>query len=599
MEGLYMAGQELKWNLNDIVARGKFDETYAGIEKDIAGMTEQIKLLKPQMSLAEFKQVIEFREDLKTRLSKISSYGELWENADLKSQDAKLYKSRTQDLGIKLSDALLPLEHWLKGLAVEGMEKLDDFNANRLFAALPDLEYVFNYNRAAAKHTLSQGEERIITRKSITGAQALVDMYNLITDSFEYKFQPKGQKAKVFKVQGQVRNYYYSAKAAEREAAYKAVLKPYHDNEDKLFVIYRALVKDWDNDAQVKSFNSPISVRNFYNRVPDKAINTLLEVCQKNVGIYQDFFRYKAKLLKMKKLRRYDLFAPLEAPKTKMPLPEAKKLVLDIFRDFSPGFADKAESIFRADHIDSHPRPGKDTGAFCSDIAPGVTPYILLNYTGNNSSVATLAHELGHGVHDLYAQNHYYTSSHTTLPLAETASTISELMVFERLLGQARSDKERRAMLLEKLGDSYATVIRQAYFVMFENQAHKRISEGIKSDQLSDLYIKQLRSQLGSAVEVAEEFRSEWAYIPHIFQTPFYCYAYNFGELLALALFARYKDQGKPFVPKIEKILAYGGSQSPDVIIKEVGMDMASPEFWQGSFEVVKTWLAELKRLSK
>jgi len=180
-----MAGQELKWNLNDIVAKGKFDETYSGIEKDITGMTEQIKLLKPQMSLTEFKQVIEFREDLKTRVSKISSYGELWENADLKSQDAKLYKARTQDLGIKLSDVILPLEHWLKGLTVEGLEKLDDFNANRLFAALPDLEYVFNYNRAAAKHTLSQGEERLITRKSVTGSQALVDMYNLITDSFD------------------------------------------------------------------------------------------------------------------------------------------------------------------------------------------------------------------------------------------------------------------------------------------------------------------------------------------------------------------------------------------------------------------------------
>lgn len=594
-----MAGPELKWNLNDLVPRGKYDQRYSEIESDIGKIPELVKLLKPQMSLAEFRQIIEFREDLLTSLSKLFAYGGLWESADLKSQDAKLYKSRSQDLGIKLSDALLPLEHWLKGLAVEGLEKLDDFNANRLFAELPDLEYVFNYNRAAAKHTLSQGEERIISRKSITGSQALMDLYDLITDSFEYKFQPKGKKARIFKVKWPVREYYYSAKATEREAAYKAILRPYHNNEDKLFVIYRALVKDWDNDARLKNFATPISMRNFYNQVPDAAINTLLEVCRCNVGLYQDFFKYKARLLKMKKLRRYDLSAPLEAPKTKMPLPEAKKMILDIFRDFAPGFADRGEMIFKTNHIDSHPRSGKDTGAFCSDIAPSVTPYILLNYTGNNSSVATLAHELGHGIHDLYASGHYFSSSHTTLPLAETASTISELMVFEKLLGQAKSDKERRAMLLEKMRDSYATIIRQAYFVMFENEAHRRISEGIKSGQLSDLYIKMLRSQLGSAVEVAEEFRSEWSYIPHIFQSPFYCYAYNFGELLALALFARYKDEGKPFVPKIEKILAYGGSQSPDIIIKEVGMDMSSPAFWQGSFDVVKTWLDEMKRLSK
>ena len=594
-----MPVQELRWNLNDIVAKGAYDQLYAEIESDINTLPSFRERLKPQMSVTEFKQMVEFAENVRMKLSRLSSYGELWESSDFKSQDAKLYKSRSQDLTIKFSDATLPMEHWLKGLPVEGLEKLDDFNANRLFAEMSDLEYVFNYNRLAAQHTLSQGEERIISRKSITGEKALVDLYNLITDSFEYKFQPRGGKARVFKTQGQVRNYYYSAKAAEREAAYKAIFKPYCENEDKLFVIYRALVKDWGNDAQLKKFASPISMRNFDNRVPDAAIETLLDVCSRNVGLYQDFFRYKAKLLKMKKLRRYDLYAPLEAPKTKMPMAEAKKMVLDIFREFTPSFADKSEVIFKANHIDSHPRPGKDTGAFCSDIGPGITPFILLNYTGNNSSIATMAHELGHGIHDLYASKHSYSSSHTTLPLAETASTISELMVFEKLLSQAKSDKERQAMLLEKLGDSYATVIRQAYFVMFENEAHRRISEGIKSDQLSDLYIKLLRSQLGSAVEVADEFRSEWSYIPHIFQTPFYCYAYNFGELLALALFARYKDEGKSFVPKIEKVLAYGGSQSPDIIIKEVGMDMSSPAFWQGSFDVVKTWLDELKRLSK
>lgn len=594
-----MAGQELRWDLGDIIARGQFDREIKEAEAGIVRLTELTKTLSPGMGEAQFRKVIEFREGLMARLSRLGSYGRLWERADHKSQDAGLYKSRAQDLELKYTDASLPLDHWLKGLEVEGLKILDEGNARRLFASLPDLEYIFTYSRAAARHTLTQGEEKIIARKAVTGKQALVDIYEQITGGFAYQFRPRGGRPRQLKTQGEARSYFYSPKAAEREAAYRAVMAPYQENEDKLFIIYRALVKDWDNDARLRGFASPIAMRNFSNRVPDQAIDTLLQACQKNTGLYQEFFRNKAAMLGIRKLRRYDLYAPLDKPKGKMPLPQAKELVLEIFREFSPGFAQRAESIFRANHVDSHPRPAKDSGAFCSDIAPGITPYVLLNYTGNSSSVSTLAHELGHGVHDLYAANHYFSSSHTTLPLAETASTISELMVFEELLRRAGSDRERQAMLMEKLGDSYATVIRQAYFVIFEQEAHHRISQGIKGGQLSDLYLKQLRSQLGSAVEVPDEFRSEWSYIPHIFHTPFYCYAYNFGELLALALFARYKDEGKSFVPKIEKILAYGGSQSPDLIIKEVGMDMSSPEFWQGSFEVVKSWLTELKRLSK
>jgi oligoendopeptidase F len=464
---------------------------------------------------------------------------------------------------------------------------------------VPDLEYVLSYQRRGAVHTLDQDVEKVMARKKVTGADPLNELYNLVSDGFEYRFKPQGKKEKVFKTQSPVRAYFYSSDQAERQAAYQALFKPYQDNISKFYVIYQALAKDWDQDAKDRNFVSPMAMRNFYNQVPDKAIETLLKVSADNSGIYQEYFRLKARLLGVKKLRRYDIYAPLEKQKASLPFDRAKALVLETFKEFSPGLARNARQIFEAGHIDTHPRTGKEAGAFCAMITPKTTPYILLNYSGDNSSVMTMAHELGHGAHNLYASAHSASSAETTLPLAETASTTAEMLMFERLLSQTRSDREKRAMLLEKIGDSYATVMRQAYFVKFEMAAHQMLLQGAKESQLSDLYLKMLKEQFGSSLDVADEFRYEWAYIAHIFKTPFYCYAYNFGELLSMALYARYKKEGRSFVPKIENILSYGGSQSPELILKQVGIDMCSASFWQGSYDVVRGWLEELKRLSK
>jgi oligoendopeptidase F len=594
-----MPKQELQWNLNDIIARGKFDDFARSFEKNVLKLGDYFKALSPAMSEENFRRMMSFTEKLKEDANRLGSYGSLWMSVDINSQDAMLYKSRAQDLMVSHTQALIPITQWLMGKPVEGLRRLDDANAQRLFQAVPDLEYVLSYQRRGAVHTLDQDVEKVMARKKVTGADPLNELYNLVSDGFEYRFKPQGKKEKVFKTQSPVRAYFYSSDQAERQAAYQALFKPYQDNISKFYVIYQALAKDWDQDAKDRNFVSPMAMRNFYNQVPDKAIETLLKVSADNSGIYQEYFRLKARLLGVKKLRRYDIYAPLEKQKASLPFDRAKALVLETFKEFSPGLARNARQIFEAGHIDTHPRTGKEAGAFCAMITPKTTPYILLNYSGDNSSVMTMAHELGHGAHNLYASAHSASSAETTLPLAETASTTAEMLMFERLLSQTRSDREKRAMLLEKIGDSYATVMRQAYFVKFEMAAHQMLLQGAKESQLSDLYLKMLKEQFGSSLDVADEFRYEWAYIAHIFKTPFYCYAYNFGELLSMALYARYKKEGRSFVPKIENILSYGGSQSPELILKQVGIDMCSASFWQGSYDVVRGWLEELKRLSK
>lgn len=589
--------QEMRWNLNDIIPQGRFDQLFNQVERDIETLRGSLKRYSPDIGEQRFRREMEFNERLVERLSRLSAYCSLLESTDLKSQDAKLLRARTDNLLVRYSEAVIPIHHWLKGLPVTGRQPLDETNAKRLFRSVPDLSYVLEHMRFLARYTLAPGEERIMARKRVSGAGALSDLYDVLVDGFRYEFRPKGCRPKTFVTQEPLRRYFSSPKPAEREAAYRAVFEPYGQNLTALFLIYQAIVKDWVSDSQLRKHTSPISMRNIHNQVPDAAIEALLATVERNTDLFQEFFGYKAKRLGTRRLRRYDVMAPIDRAERNVPLDKARRLVLDTFRSFAPGFADKAEQVFKARHIDTHPRPGKRSGAFCSNVAPSVLPYVLLNYTGNNSSVSTMAHELGHAIHDIYASGHTISAAGTTLPLAETASTIAEVIVFERLLETAKSAREKRALLAEKLTDAYSTIVRQAYIVKFEMEAHSHMEKGLKADDLCQTYLGLLRSHFGRAVEVSDEFRLEWAYIPHIFHTPFYCYAYSFGDLLSLALYSRYKTHGRAFVPKIERILAYGSSKSPDDILKEVGIDMADRRFWQGSFDILKGWLEQLRRL--
>jgi oligoendopeptidase F len=255
--------------------------------------------------------------------------------------------------------------------------------------------------------------------------------------------------------------------------------------------------------------------------------------------------------------------------------------------------------IIDEEHLDAEVRPRKMGGAFCYGPLPGVTPWVLVNYNGKISDVSTLAHELGHGVHALMAADHSPLTFHSALPLAETASVFGEMLLTDKLLSEETDVEVRRTLLNNVLSDAYATIVRQAYFVLFEKEAHAMIEAGAKRDDLEAAYVENLREQFGDAVNVNDEFRYEWLVIPHIYQTPFYCYAYAFGNLLVLALYRKYKAVGREdFVPDYLRILAYGGSASPAHIVSEAGFDMASPDFWQGAFDLLEEMLDELDSLS-
>jgi len=262
-------------------------------------------------------------------------------------------------------------------------------------------------------------------------------------------------------------------------------------------------------------------------------------------------------------------------------------MVLRAFEEFDPRFRQMAERLFTSGHIDSQVRVGKESGGFCLSAAPDLTPWVLLNYHEEASDVAVMAHELGHAIHSVLASQHSIFTFHPSLPLAETASTFGEMTLVDRLLSEETNEDVRRDLLFRQVDDSYATIMRQAYFALFERQAHELVNGGASVDELAAAYMENLRGQFGDSVELSDEFKWEWVSIPHIFQVPFYVYAYSFGQLLVLSLYRQFKAEGAAFKPRYLQILSSGGADSPSLILSRVGIDIRQPSFWQGGFDVV------------
>jgi len=272
-------------------------------------------------------------------------------------------------------------------------------------------------------------------------------------------------------------------------------------------------------------------------------------------------------------------------------------LVFEAFNEFDPRFAAFAEKVLAENHMDSEVRPGKETGAFCATLGPDLTPWVKVNYQGRADDVATTAHELGHAIHSMLASHHTLYTQSACLPLAETASTFGEMMLVDKMLKQESDPTVRRDILVRQIDDAYGTIQRQAYFALFERQAHEMVLKGAQVDDLAAAYLDNLKSQFSQSVKVNDIFRWEWVSIPHIYQTPFYVYAYAFGQLLVFALYQQYKKEGDNFKPKLIQILSAGGSVAPVELLKDAGIDVTKAAFWQGGFDVVAGLVKQLEEI--
>jgi oligoendopeptidase F len=590
-QGDIMAYKLSKWDLSQLYSgydSPELENAFDMIEEQVASFEGVRNKLTPEISTEQFMDVMKADETSTRIANKLYSFAGLSFTADTQDQKAQALQARVMQFLAENQNRTLFFSLWWK--------ELDDANAERLMDASGDYRYYLEAMRLYKPHTLSEAEEKIINLKNVTGVSALGNLYDSITNRYVYKMKVGGKEKEM--TAGELYSYRYSTDPAVRAASYQSQFKVLSADGNILGQIYQTILRDWHSEnINLRKFKNSIAPRNLSNDVPDEAVEALLSVARKNVGIFQRYFKMKAKHLGMKKIRRYDIYAPLAASKKTYEWDTAVNMVLDAFQGFSPKVAELAKRVFDQNRIDSEVRKGKRGGAFCWGFLPEETPYVLVNYQGNSREVATLAHELGHAIHAMLAEHHSTYTFHSSLPLAETASTFAEMVLIDKLLTEEKDESVRRDILFKQMDDAYATIMRQSYFALFEKTAHELTQKNASVDDLANAYLENLKEQFGDSLELSDEFKWEWVGIPHIYQTPFYVYAYAFGQLLVLALYQQFKAEGESFKPKYLKILSAGGSESPERILSEAGINIRDAKFWQGGFDVLEKLVTELEKL--
>ncbi len=586
---------QTRWTLEELLPETRGPAVEQTLES-MEATTKAIEAFRPSlsrdMSVEDFSRAMGLIEEFSKISSRLLSYGQLRFSEDTLNQEALSFMGRAEQAVTEAHNRILFFDLWWKAL--------DDEAAARFLPFAGDASYYLEQERLFKPHTLVESEERIINLKDVNGANALLTLYDMITNKFVFELTVEGEKKKLTREGLTV--YMRSPSADVREAAYKEQFRIYEGESAVLSQIYFHRVRDWASEnLALRHFASPITVRNMANDVSDAVVDTLLDVCAEESGVFQRYFRLKRQWLGLpsERLRRYDLYAPISKSTPRMvSYGDAVEMVLECFEGFSPTMARLARRIFDEGHIDAEIRSNKRGGAFCHSVVPGLSPWVLANYTGEIRQVATLAHELGHAVHSLAAGGHSVLTFQSTLPLAETASVFSEMLLLEHLLKEEKEHDVRRDLVAEAVDSAYATVMRQAFFVLFEREAHRAVLEGKTTQELNQLYLANLTRQFGDAIEISHDFQREWITIPHFYHAPFYCYAYSFGQLLSLSLYRHYKEEGKGFSEKLVKILSYGGSARPQDILHESGIDITNAEFWRGGFRVIEKMIGELKELA-
>jgi oligoendopeptidase F len=585
--------QQSAWSLADLYQGfddPAMEEDYAYLKKASDSFDALRPELKADISSERFNEILKEHEAISRIVTRIYGFASLSFAANTQDQKAQIAIGRIQQVAAELSNRALFFSLWWKDLDAE--------NAERLMKSSGDYAYWLEQMRMFKPFTLSEAEEKIVNIKDLTGKSALEMLYDTITNAYVFNVEVDGKEQKL--TRGELMALVRTPDPDLRAAAYQELYRVYGEAAPVLGQIYQAIVRDWRNEnVQLRGFDSPIAVRNLGNDLPDEVINTLIEVTRKNIGIFHRVFKLKAKLLGMEKLRRYDIYAPIGKSDKKYSFQEAIDLTFEAYKRFDERFLQQAKRVFDDGHIDSEVRKGKQGGAFCATILPELSPWVLLNFQGKVDDVSTMAHELGHAVHSMMAEDHTLFTQNACLPLAETASTFGEMTLNDLLIEKDPSPAVQRDVLFAELDGAWATIIRQIYFAIFERDAHEMIAKGASVDELNAAYFENLKEQFGDAVELSKEFQYEWVSIPHIYSTPFYVYAYAFGQLLVYALYKRYLEEGESFKPKYMRILSAGGSVASMELLKEAGMDVSTAAFWQGGFDVIAEKVTRLEQLSE
>ncbi len=475
--------------------------------------------------------------------------------------------------------------------------KLDDEQAQSLINSdeLSHYEHYLETSRRYKKHTLSEKEEQILSAKSVTGRSAWNRFFDesLGAARFEVDGEELTEQEALSKLHNPDRDL--------RKRAHSALTETFTDMSRTLTFIFNTILADKQTNDRLRNYPSWISSRNLSNEIEDETVEILVNSVTDNYDLVQRFYRLKKRLLGYDTMYDYDRYAPLLKNKKQIHWDEARQTVLDSYSDFHPEMGSVAGQFFEQNWIDAAIRPGKRGGAYSASTVPSVHPYVFMNYDGQVRDVQTLAHELGHGVHQYLAREQGPLQASTPLTTAETASVFGEMLVFQNLMQQLDDPKEQLALLVGKIDDSIATVFRQVSMNRFENAIHtKRREEGeLTTDEFSELWRQTQEHLYGDAVHLTDSYDIWWSYIPHFLHTPGYVYAYAFGELLVLALYEEYTRQQNGFAEKYLEMLRTGGADWPENIVAKVGLDITQPNFWNKGLAAIEKMIEQAETLAE
>ena len=467
--------------------------------------------------------------------------------------------------------------------------ELDDARVEELLQAdgLDTARHHLRTIRRYRPHLLSEPEEKVMSEKSVTGRDAWTRLFSELTSAVEVDVD--GEKVALDVALAKL----MSPDRELRKRVQQAVTDALQPTLRTRAFVFNTLMADKSTDDRLRRYPSWISSRNLANEASDESVQALVDAVRGAYDIPQRWYRLKARLLGIDRLKDYDRMASVATADESFDWDQAKEIVLGSFGDFSPVLADTARQFFDGRWIDAPPRPNKRGGAFCSYAVPSAHPYVMLNYTSRRRDVLTLAHELGHGLHAALARDRGILEHHTPLTLSETASVFGETLVFRRLLDETSTPDSRLTLLAEHVEGSIATVFRQVAMNRFEELAHTaRRSEGeLSVERLGELWKESQQELLADSVEITDNYRSWWSYVPHFIGTPGYVYAYAYGQLLALSVYGRYLEEGEAFVPRYIELLSAGGSRSPEDLGAIAGLDLTDPGFWNRGLELVRDQL--------
>lgn len=571
----------MNWDLSALYQnKTLLDEDLRIATQRVKGLVCVYKGKLKDINAREFLEAIREYEAINEILGRVMTYAFLKfaQNSDNGGFYAKYQQEQT-----RIAEELLFFE-------LE-FNKIPKNKQDELIASSPKYKFFLESLREEKPYQLSQKEERILLKKEMTSASAFSRLFD---EHFSrLKFTMDGKKLSEEEILSKLQD---SSREVRKKAAF-CFTKGLKPHQPLLAYIFNMIKTDLANDCELRGYKNAEQPRHLDNKITQKSVDALIKSAEGSFHLVQDYYVKKAKLLGLEKLYEYDRYAPLEAVEEQYDFEKSKQIVLDAFKKFSPKFYEIALKAFDEGWIDVLPKDKKRGGAFSHPATPNTHPYVLLNHTNRRRDLFTLAHELGHAIHQYLSRDVGYLGSDTPLTTSETASVFAEMLVFDYIKSDL-SEKEKLSLYAGKIEDIFSTLYRQINFTTFERLVHAHDGE-LDLETFNNYWMQESKKMFGQSIELSEDYTIWWSYIPHFIHSPFYCYAYSYGQLLVLALYGLYKQSDKTeFIKNYTSFLSAGGSQSPKELIKKFGFDIEDEHFWKLGIREIENILEEFKGMS-